>query len=541
MGMRAPKLHSEDQMPFQQQFPYASQRMPVMARNMVASSQPLAVQAGLSMMQQGGNAVDAALATAITLTVVEPTSNGIGSDAFCIVWDGAQLHGLNASGRSPAAVSAAHFAGLNAMPEYGWDSVTVPGCVSAWVALSERFGKLPFGKLFEAAITYAEQGFMVTPITARAWSFATQTYAGFADFAPFLPAGNAPQSGQLFRFAAQARTLREIADSNGESFYRGNLADKMVAKAKSDGAKLVAADLATHQADWVDLISQKYQGFELVEIPPNGQGLAALIMLGILQHHHIAQYEMDSADSLHCQIEAMKLAFADAFRYIADPAYMDIAPTALLDGQYLKDRAALIDMKKAAQPHYGLPPNSGTVYLTTADQSGMMVSLIQSNYQGFGSGIVIPATGISLQNRAAGFSLQDGHPNQIGGGKRPFHTIIPAFLCRNEQPFMSFGVMGGHMQAQGQVQMVIRVCDYGLNPQAASDAPRWQVCENNQVLIEDGIADKVRAELKNRGHQIAQTNADTPFSMGGAQLIVKTKHGYIGASDHRKDGMAGGF
>ena len=525
----------------QQQLPYASQRMPVMARNMVASSQQLAVQAGLSIMRQGGNAVDAALATAITLTVVEPTSNGIGSDAFCIVWDGVQLHGLNASGRSPATVSATHFAGLNAMPEQGWDSVTVPGCVSAWVALSERFGKLPFGQLFEAAIEYAENGFMVTPITARAWAFATQAFAEFADFAPFLPDGNAPKSGDLFRFVAQARTLEKIADSKGEAFYRGELADKIVATAQRDGARLSAADLDAHQADWVDLISQKYQGFELYEIPPNGQGLTTLIMLGILQHHHIAQYEMDSPDSLHCQIEAMKLAFADAFRYIADPAYMNIDPTALLDVHYLKSRAALIDMKKAAHPRYGLPPNSGTVYLTTADQSGMMVSMIQSNYQGFGSGIVIPETGISLQNRAAGFVLQDGHPNQIGGGKRPFHTIIPAFLCHNGQPFMSFGVMGAHMQAQGHAQMVIRICDYGLNPQAASDAPRWQVCEDNQVLIEDGIDDTVRAELKNRGHDIARTTADTPFSMGGAQLIVKTENGYIGGSDHRKDGMVAGF
>ncbi|WP_424948390.1 gamma-glutamyltransferase family protein [Candidatus Spongiihabitans sp.] len=515
--------------------------MPVMAKNMVATSQPLAVQAGLSIMRQGGNAIDAAIATAITLTVVEPTSNGIGSDAFCILWDGAQLHGLNASGRSPAAVSADDFAGRCEMPQRGWDSVTVPGAVSAWVALSSRFGRLPFGTLFESAIEYADHGFMVTPITAHAWAAAAQTFSAYEDFAPFLPGGSAPSAGQLFRFPDQARTLEKIADTKGEAFYRGELADKMVAAAKRADAKLAAADLEAHQADWVDLLTQKYNGFELHEIPPNGQGLSALIMLGILQHHNIAQYAMDSADSMHCQIEAMKLAFADAFRYIADPAYMDINAAALLDAGYLEGRAALIDMKKAGHPDYGLPPNSGTVYLAAADQSGMMASMIQSNYQGFGSGIVIPETGISVQNRAAGFVLQNGHPNQVGGGKRPFHTIIPAFVTANGAPFMSFGVMGGHMQAQGQAQMAVRICDYGLNPQAASDAPRWQVGDDNQVHIEQGIGDKVRGELKNRGHHLARNDADTPFSMGGAQLIVKTEDGYIGGSDHRKDGMAAGF
>lgn len=526
---------------FQKQFPYPSQRMPAMAKNMVATSQPLAVQAGLEIMRQGGNAVDAALATAITLTVVEPTSNGIGSDAFCILWDGEQLHGINASGRTPATLSANDFAGLSAMPQRGWDSVTVPGCVSAWVALSNRFGKLPFSKLFESAIRYADNGFMVTPITANVWSEAPEIFAEFEDFAPFLPGGNAPKAGQLFRFPAQARTLEKIADTNGKAFYSGELADKIVAAAKRAGAKLTATDLETHQADWVDLISYKYNGFELHEIPPNGQGLTALIMLGIIQHHNIAQYEMDSADSLHCQIEAMKLAFADAFHYIADPAYMDIDAVDLLDCGYLESRAALINMKKTGSPDYGLPPNSGTVYLTTADQSGMMVSMIQSNYQNFGSGIVIPETGISLQNRAAGFVLQNGHPNQVSGGKRPFHTIIPGFLSANGKPVMSFGVMGGHMQAQGHAQMVIRICDYGLNPQAASDAPRWQVEDGNLISIEDGISEQVRHELTKRGHNLSANDANTQSSMGGAQLILKTEAGYIGGSDHRKDGMAAGF
>jgi len=526
---------------FKQQFPYASQRMPVMARNMVVSSQPLAVQAGLEALRRGGNAVDAALTTAITLTVVEPTMNGIGGDAFCILWDGNQLHGLNASGRSPAAISIDDFKDMDAIPERGWDSVTIPGAVSAWVALSERFGKLPFEQLFESAIHYANKGFMVTPITARLWSFAPEIFSEFEDFSVFLPNGRAPQTGELFKFPEQASTLEKIAASKGEAFYRGELAEKIVAMAKRDGGRISMTDLDQHQCDWVDLISQSYHGYELYEIPPNGQGLAALIMLGILEYTHFSEYEMDSANAIHCQLEAMKLAFADGFRYIADSNNLDVDPNRLLDPEYLQKRAALIDMRKASDPVYGVPPASGTVYLSTADASGMMVSFIQSNYHGFGSGIVIPETGISMQNRGIGFSLEPGHPNQLAGGKRPFHTIIPAFLTRNGNPLMSFGVMGGHMQAQGHAQMVIRVCDYGMNTQAASDAPRWQINQQKQVLLEPGFDRSVRTELKKRGHDLLEFEDDQIFSMGGAQLIQRTEVGYIGGSDHRKDGMAAGF
>ena len=527
--------------PFCNQFPYPSQRMPVMANNVVASSQPLAVQAGLSMLHQGGNAVDAALATAITLTVVEPTSNGIGSDAFCIVWDGGQLHGLNASGRSPAALSMDAFDGRSTMPLRGWDSVTVPGCVSAWVALSERFGKLPFEKLFSAAVEYAREGFLVSPITADAWADAPETFRAFADFAPFLPGGRAPRAGELFRFPDQANTLEAIASSRGESFYRGALAEQIERTAQAAGARLTAQDLADHTCNWVDLISIDYRDVALHEIPPNGQGLAALIMLGIVHHHDIAQYTVDSADSLHCQIEAMKLAFADAYRYIADPGWMDVPVASLLHADYLSERATLIDMTRAGTPDYGIPPKGGTVYLTTADQSGLMVSMIQSNFWGFGSGIVIPGTGISLQNRGAGFSLQPGHPNQVGPSKRPYHTIIPAFLTRRGEPLLSFGVMGGPMQPQGHAQMVIRTQDYGQNPQAASDAPRWQVLENNQVALDDGYGDDIREALSRRGHRIFDQSLGPFLSMGGAQLIQKVHGGYIAGSDHRKDGLAAGF
>ena len=528
--------------------PYPGARMPVMARNVVATSQPLAVQAGVAVLRGGGNAVDAAVAAAVALAVVEPTGNGIGSDAFAIVWDGARLHGLNASGRSPASVAAADFEGLREMPLRGWDSVTVPGAVSAWVALSERFGELPFARLFDDAIRYARDGFAVSPVTAAAWSDAPATFADFPDFAPFLPGGEAPGAGQRFAFPAQADTLQAIAESNGESFYRGSLAEQIAAAAEAAGAKLSRADLAAHRCDWVGTIANRYAArhsgdIHLHEIPPNGQGLAALMMLGIVERCDIRRYELDSADFFHLQIEAMKLALADSHRYIADPDHLEFPAQRLLDPDYLDARAALVDMTRAGAPDYGVPAQGGTVYLTAADQHGMMVSYIQSNFWGFGSGIVIPGTGISLQNRAAGFSLAEGHPNRLKGGKRPFHTIIPGFVMRGGRPLMSFGVMGGPMQPQGHAQMVIRICDYGQNPQSASDAPRWQVLEGNRIALEGGVDARVQDELTRRGHrlQALEGGGGGIHSMGGAQLIYATGDGYVAGSDHRKDGMAAGF
>ncbi len=521
-------------------FPYPSQRMPVMAKSIVATSQPLAAQAGLRLLEQGGNAVDAALATAICLTVLEPTSNGIGSDAFCILWDGKALHGLNASGRSPKALTAARFAEHREMPVDGWDSVTVPGCVSAWVALSEKFGKLPFEKLFESAIRYAREGFLVSPITAASWQHQAETFKKFPEFAKgFMPNGRAPKAGEVFRYEDQAHTLELIANSKGEAFYRGELAEKMVADAKTHGALLSEEDLASHQADWVGTISQSYKGLEVHEIPPNGQGLAALISLGILRHHDVSQYPVDSAASLHLQIEAMKLALADVYRYVSDPATMKLKVQDLLHESYLFERAKRINMKRAQNFKHGTPKGKSTVYLTAADSSGMMVSFIQSNYYGFGSGIVVPGTGISLQNRGYGFTLQKNHPNEVGGGKRPFHTIIPSFVTQKTQPLMSFGVMGGPMQAQGHVQMVLRIFDYGQNPQTASDAPRWRVLDGLNVAVERGFRAEVLDELTALGHQVRQ---DPDFGgFGGAQLICKTEGGYIAGSDHRKDGLALGY
>jgi gamma-glutamyltranspeptidase/glutathione hydrolase len=516
--------------------------MPLLARNVVATSQPLAAQAGLQMLQAGGNAIDAAIAAAAALTVVEPTSNGIGSDAFAILWDGSELHALNASGRSPRALTPERFTGHERMPQRGWDAVTVPGAVSAWVALQRRFGSLPLTELLEPAARYAEEGSAVSPTTARAWQRAPAAYAGFDAFADaFLPGGRAPTAGELFRHPEQAATLRRIAETEGEAFYRGDLAERIAASAAADGGLLTADDLAGHRADWVDTISTGYRDTRLHQIPPNGQGLAALIALGIVRQRPEADAHPDSAEGLHLAIEAMKLGFADAYRYVADPDSLDIDIADLLDDGYLAERAALIDRARAGDPGHGVPKRGGTVYLTTADAEGRMVSLIQSNYAGFGSGVVIPGTGISMQNRGSGFVLTPGHPNRVGGGKRPFHTIIPGFVTRGPEPLMSFGVMGGPMQPQGHLQMMLRIVGAGQNPQAASDAPRWRALEGREVAVERGFDPEVLDALTARGHRLQPSTGDTIFAFGGAQLIVKTEAGYVAGSDHRKDGQAVGF
>jgi len=526
---------------FAWKFPYPSQRMPVLAKNIVATSQPLAAQAGLAMLARGGNAVDAGLAAAITLTVVEPTSNGIGSDAFAILWDGQRLVGLNASGRSPAGWTPERFAGRKEMPKLGWDSVTVPGCVSAWITLSKRYGKLPFTDLFEAAIRYARESFMVSPITAISWANQAVNLKSFSEFAwTFLPKDRAPYPGERFFCPQQAETLEDIAATAGESFYRGALAERIALASHADDGAMTQEDLAAHKCDWVEPISVEYRGYHLHEMPPNGQGIAALAALGILRNHDVASYPVDSPDSYHLQIEAMKLAFADTWRNVTDPAAMQVTPADMLEPGYLAERAKAIDMKRTGEHKAGIPRDGGTVYLTTADERGMMFSYIQSNYMGFGSGVVVPGTGISLQNRGAGFSLKAGHPNQVGPRKRPFNTIIPGFLTRGGQPVMSFGVMGGNMQPQGHVQMIVRLADYNQNPQACADAPRWIVNADFSVSLEDAVPAAVKDELAKRGHRIVP--AERPlFGFGGAQLIHKVEDGYLGASDPRKDGGAVGF
>ncbi|HEX4779800.1 MAG TPA: gamma-glutamyltransferase family protein [Usitatibacter sp.] len=526
---------------FSWDFPYTSQRMPVLAKNVVATSQPLAAQAGLAMLAKGGNAVDAGLAAAITLTVVEPTSNGIGSDVFAILWDGQRLVGLDAAGRSPGSWTPERFAGMKEMPQRGWDAATVPGAPSAWIALSKRYGKLPFEDLFEYGIRYARESYMVSPITAISWARQAPNYKAFSEFCwTFLPKDRAPYPGERFYCPQQAEALEDIASTRAESFYRGPIAERIALASRSDEGAMTEADLAAHKADWTDPIAIEYRGYHLHEMPPSGQGIAALIALGLLRHHDLASHPADSADSLHLQIEAMKLALADTWAHVSDPAHSRVTNLQMLDDGYLAQRAKAIDMKRAQVPATGFQQGGSTVYLTAADEKGMMLSFIQSNYQGFGSGVVVPGTGISLNNRAHGFSLERGHANQAGPSKRPFNTIIPGFLTRNGQPVMSFGVMGGNMQAQGHVQMVTRLVDYGQNPQACSDAPRWIVNTDYSVSFEDRFPATVLEELTRRGHRIV--GADVPmFGFGGAQLIHRLDDGYCAASDHRKDGCAIGF
>ena len=521
--------------------PYPSRRSPLFAKRAVATSQPLATQAGIAMLAKGGNAVDAALATAITLTVVEPCSNGIGSDLFAILWDGREVVGLNASGRAPAAWSPGRFAGRKSMHERGWESVSIPGAVSGWVALSKRFGKLPFADLFEPAIRHARDGYLVSPIVAEKWRAATPLMPqGLGWQAHFLPRGRPPLAGEEFASPDMAATLEKIAATHGESFYRGELAHAIVAHSKQHGGGHEAADFSAHTVDWVTTLAQSYRGVTVHEIPPNGQGIAALMALGMLDHFDLAAEAPDSIASQHLQIEAMKLAFADAHCHVADIDAMDVAPAALLDPAYLASRARLIDPLRAQRFGPGSPPKSGTVYLCAADDTGMIVSLIQSNYMGFGSGVVVPRRGISLQNRGAGFVLEEGHPNQVGGGKRPFHTIIPGFVTQDGAPLAAFGVMGGPIQPPGHVQTIVRMFDYGMNPQAALDAPRWKVNADQSLDLEASAAPALRAGLIALGHRMTSV-PDSYMDFGAGQCIVRIEDGYVAASDPRRDGQAAGF
>jgi gamma-glutamyltranspeptidase/glutathione hydrolase len=492
------------------------------------------------MLAEGGTAVDAILATAITLSLVEPVSNGIGSDAYAIVWDGKRLHGLNASGRSPAAWTLDYFKGQKAMPVRGWNTVTVPGCVQAWVDLHAKFGKLPFKKLFERAIGYGREGFLVSPTIAGQWAKQVpelKEQPGFAKH--FMPEGRAPRPGERFKFPAHAKVLEQIASTKGKAFYRGELAEKIEAHAKRDGGAMRATDFAANKPDWVKPLEMGYRGYTLHEIPPNGQGIVALMALGILENFDLRSHAVDGPDSLHLQIEALKLAFGDARRYVGDIDHMiEVKPLDLLDKEYLKSRAKLIDMKRAQDFGHGTPPKGGTVYLTAADASGMMVSYIQSNYMGFGSGVVVD--GISLQNRGGTFVINPGHPNCVGPSKRPYQTIIPGFVTRDRKPVMSFGVMGGTMQPQGHTQVMVRIADYNQSPQAACDGPRFRIIQGLQVSVEEGnFPAESLEELQRRGHKIVTVDDYNQF--GAGQLIWKLDGGYFAASDPRRDGQAVGF
>ncbi len=540
--------------------PYATPRLPLFARNAVATSHPLAAQAGLQMMAKGGNAVDAAIAAAAMLTITEPVSNGLGSDAFCILWDPKtkSLQGLNASGTAPAAWDTAYFKrkyGDRAMtpPKRGIDSVTVPGAVAGWMAMSERYGKLPFADLLQPAIDVAERGYLVPTVVQQKWAAATPELSAHAishgSWAnSFLPWGRAPNVGELFQFKAAARGLRSIAESKGESFYRGDIAEALVAFSKSQGGAMTMADLANFKPEWVTPIAQNYRGYTLYEIPPNGQGIAALMALGILENFDLASLPLDGVATQHLQIEAMKLAFADIYQYVAEPSAMRVSSQHLLDSAYLQGRAKLIDMKRAQKFGAGNPVKGGTIYLTTADEDGMMVSFIQSNYMGFGSGSVEPSFGISLQNRGHGFNLNPESENCVAPHKRPFHTIIPAFLTKDvngvTEPIMSFGVMGANMQPQGHIQTLIRMLDYGQNPQAACDAPRWRFNAGLEINVEASMNAAAVQGLRDLGHQTAVIN-DSYQDFGAGQFIWRMGNpkveGYQVASDPRRDGQAVGF
>jgi len=533
--------------------PYTSTRLPVFARNVVSTSHPLAAQAGLRMLWQGGNAVDAAIAAAAAITLTEPVSNGLGSDAFCMVWDGKELHGLNASGRAPHTWTPEYFqrkygADAKTPPKRGFDSVTVPGAVASWVAMSERFGKLPFEDLLQPAIEIAERGYLLPVVVQQKWAAATPELQGLPGFAQnFLPWGRAPHVGELFKFPAAAKGLRAIAQSKGAAFYGGEIAQAIEKFAAANGGSITARDFADYKAEWVTPIAQNYRGYTLHEIPPNGQGIAALIALGILEHFDVASLAVDGVDSQHLQIEAIKLAFADVYRYVAEPHQMEVTPAQMLDPAYLKSRAQLIHMKKAQDFGAGNPVKGGTIYLSTADENGMMVSFIQSNYMGFGSGCVEPNFGISLQNRGHGFSLdaQGLNPaNLVAPGKRPFHTIIPAFLSKDGQPVMSYGVMGANMQPQGHMQTLVRMLDYGQNPQTACDAPRWRYNAGLEINVESSLNQDTVAGLQARGHRVEVIN-DSYQDFGAGQFIWRAGdpkvEGYVVASDARRDGLAAGF
>ncbi|MCS6765846.1 MAG: gamma-glutamyltransferase family protein [Candidatus Protistobacter heckmanni] len=538
-------------MKFDWKNPYPTIRIPVFARNVVSTSHPLAAQAGLRTLYQGGNAIDAAITAAACMTILEPVSCGLGSDAFAIVWDGEKLHGLNSSGISPEAWNPEYFKnkygvdakGLAKRPKRGWDAVTVPGAIAGWAALHEKFGSMPFADLLAPAIEIAERGYAVPPIVAHKWAAAVpeiHNQPGYAE--AFMPRGRAPEVGEKFVFPAAASTLRRIATAGWQDFYQGEIAAKIAAHSAANGGAMTTADLAAFRPDWVETISMQYKGYEMHEIPPNGQGIGALIALGILKHFDIDGLPVDGVESQHLQIEAMKLAFADVYRYVSDPRSMDVTPEQMLHPDYLASRAKLIDRKRATHFSAGMPGSGGTIYLTAADEQGRMISFIESNYMG--SGVVVSGAGISLQNRGFGFSSDPASPNVVAGRKRPFHTIIPAFLTKDGKPQMSFGIMGGDMQPQAHLQTIVRVLAYGQQPQAACDAPRWKLNRDFTLDVEGTMSPELVSGLVALGHQTK--SVDDPYmDFGSGQFIWKLSddadHGYVAASDSRRDGLAAGY
>ena len=524
-------------------YPYASRKSIVYANHgMVCTSQSLAAQAGLRIMQEGGNAIDAAIATAICLTLLEPTGNGLGSDAFALVWVKDKLYGLNGSGYAPQKLNAEvlQAKGIkDVMPDRGWETVTVPGAPSAWSTLHKRFGRLPFAKLFEPAIEYAENGFPVSPVIAEFWAKGFELFKQHAEdqafqgwFEIFAPKGKVPVAGELVKMPAFAKTFRLLAETYCEAYYRGEIAEEIVKFSEATGGYFAKEDFVNYQAQWVEPINVKYRGYDVWEIPPNGHGIVALMALKILNGFSFDQRE--EIATYHKQIEAIKLAFTDGKTYVADPRYMKVQVKDMLSEEYATQRRGLIG-EEALQPLPGKPFSGGTVYLCTADDEGNMVSFIQSNFQGFGSGIVEPKYAVSLNNRAVGFSLDPTSDDYLLPGKKPYHTIIPGFLTKAGEAVGPFGVMGGFMQPQGHVQVITNTIDFLMNPQAALDAPRWQWINGKKIEVESSVPKDIVEGLRKKGHEVIIT--EEPSGFGRGQIIWRKNNGVlVGATEPRADG-----
>ncbi|MFQ5876229.1 MAG: gamma-glutamyltransferase [Acidobacteriota bacterium] len=525
---------------------------------MVAAAHPLAVQIGIDTLKRGGSAVDAAIAVNAALGFLEPVACGIGGDLFAIVWDAksARLHGLNASGRAPARLSADQ---VPAEPDgtiplhspYAW---SVPGAVDGWFELHRRFGRLPMSEVLGPAIRACVEGEPVPQVIAAAWARGARVFRDFPGFAAtFLPAGRAPAEGEIFRNPALARAYRAIAERGRDAFYRGEIAEAIVAFSDRHGGYLSMSDLAGHRSEWVDPISTTYRGLTVYELPPNGQGLAALQMLNLLERFDLRGMGRDSVAFWHTMVEAKKVAYEDRARFYADPAFAEVPVEGLLSKGYARERATLIDPERAARRYDAGDPRlsrGDTTYLAVADSEGNMVSLIQSNYTGFGSGYAVEGWGFGLQNRGGLFDLNPDSPNYLEPGKRPFHTIIPAFAMRAGQPWLAFGLMGGDMQPQGHAQIIVNLVDFGMNLQEAGDAPRFYhtgsseptgtlMTDGGTLYFEAGVPRRVRRELARMGHRVA----DTLGRFGGYQAIARDPATgvYAGASESRKDGCAMGY
>ena len=534
--------------------PFASRSEVIGTNGMVATSHPLATQIGLDILKSGGNAVDAAIAANIALGLMEPTGNGIGGDLFAIVWDAEtkKLYGLNASGPAPQSLSIEYFKDNNIekIPAYGPLPVSVPGAVDGWIKLHEKFGNKKFASLFEPTITYANDGFPVSELIAYYLDGSAKRFADYPNFKDvWMKNGSTPKKGEIFKNPELAKTLEEISKTKRESFYEGQLATTMANFIQEQGGFLSFEDLKNYQAEWVEPVSSNYRGYDVWELPPNGQGIAALQILNLLEHFDISAMGLFSAEYIHHFVEAKKLAFADRAKYYADPAFNNIDIETLISKEYAKERLPLLDSNKAAlTDEAGILKQGDTIYLTTADKDGNMVSLIQSNYRGMGSGMVPPGLGFMLQDRGELFSLDPSHANALEGGKRPFHTIIPAFITKDGEPFVSFGVMGGATQPQAHAQIVINLVDFGMNLQEAGDAPRIVhsgssqptdeiMLDGGSISLEKGFGEAIEKQLEGLGHIIKYDKG----SFGGYQAIMKKDGVYFGASESRKDGQAAGY